>query len=79
MGLFRMLFWILVIASAVWIWHRLRLMRQAKRNAQAEVKPMVRCVHCRLHLPEDQALQLGGDWYCSQDHWVQHQKAPKNH
>lgn len=74
MGLFRMLFWILLILGALWIWQRLRLARQAKHRANLELKPMVRCAHCRLHLPKDQALQVGGNWYCSQEHWAQHQK-----
>ncbi|MEQ6889684.1 PP0621 family protein [Halomonas sp. CS7] len=29
---------------------------------------MVRCRWCQVHLPEDDALRVHGDWFCSGDH-----------
>lgn len=32
-------------------------------------KQMVRCEVCRLHVPENEALQREGKFYCSQNHY----------
>ena len=29
---------------------------------------MVRCAHCGIHLPRSEALLLGGETWCSQEH-----------
>ena len=29
---------------------------------------MVRCKVCQLHIPENEALQRNGEFYCSQEH-----------
>jgi uncharacterized protein len=34
----------------------------------APAHPMVACAHCGLHLPETDALQGGGQRYCSEAH-----------
>lgn len=35
---------------------------------------MVRCVHCDLHLPEEEAIKQGDNIFCSQKHASQHIK-----
>jgi len=70
MGLLRLLFWIALIAACFWVWRRFSQKRSAM--SEAEVTPMVRCAHCHLHLPRDQALQAGELWFCSQAHWEQY-------
>ncbi len=43
-----------------------------RKNRSSLSKPssekMVQCQHCGLHVPEQEAIQNGGDYYCSQDH-----------
>ncbi|MGA6098512.1 PP0621 family protein [Stutzerimonas marianensis] len=76
MGLFRLLFWIILIAAVFWLWRRLKKpasTRPGKRTEQASLK-MVRCAHCGVHVPEEQALQSHDQWYCSQAHLQQGSK-----
>lgn len=63
----RLLFWIALIAAAVWLWRRIN--RPATPTATTEHSaPMVRCAHCGVHVPQDKALMQGQRWYCSQIH-----------
>ncbi|MBU3056203.1 PP0621 family protein [Pseudomonas indica] len=71
MGLFRLLFWIAIIAAAVWLWRRINRPRPAHRDSPAADKPMVRCAQCGVHLPREHALNRGERWYCSQAHLEQ--------
>ncbi len=41
--------------------------RKAK-SAKPPVERMVRCRYCDLHLPEQEALHDGRDWYCTEAH-----------
>ena len=44
-----------------------------RKNRPSSSKPlsekMVQCQHCGLHVLEQEAIQDGGDYYCSQDHF----------
>ena len=63
----RLLFWIALIAAAVWLWRRIN--RPSTRPAEPEqAAPMVRCAQCGVHVPRDKALPQGQHWYCSQAH-----------
>lgn len=75
MGLFRLLFWIILIAAAFWLWRRLTRKRGSARKPEQPTLPMVRCAQCGLHLPRDQALQARDHWYCSQAHLEQGSKS----
>ncbi|CAH0255835.1 PP0621 family protein [Pseudomonas brassicacearum] len=68
----RLLFWIALIAAAVWFWRKFKGGSSAP-NAPREqdAPPMVRCAHCGVHLPRDRALALEQQWYCSQAHLEQ--------
>ncbi|WP_434703943.1 hypothetical protein J3P85_24940 [Pseudomonas sp. Z1-12] len=68
----RLLFWIALIATAVWFWRKFKGASSAP-NAPREhdAPPMVRCAHCGVHLPRDRALVLEQQWYCSQAHLEQ--------
>jgi uncharacterized protein len=68
--LLRLLFWIILIVAAVWFWRRLRRAKPTAPQPQ-EPAPMVRCAQCRVHLPQREALQDQGLWYCSQRHLEQ--------
>jgi uncharacterized protein len=48
----RLLFWIAVIAAAVWFWRKYKSQaRTPKSSAELEAAPMVRSAHCGVHLP----------------------------
>jgi uncharacterized protein len=66
----RLLFWIAVIAIAVWLWRRYKRANEARSQTRTmdEPSPMVRCDTCGVHVPQQQALPLGRKWYCSQAH-----------
>lgn len=70
MGLFRLLILLALLFAAWTLWRRFQRWqtgRAAPRNSEAPPR-MVRCAHCRLHLPAEQALQQGNDWYCCPEH-----------
>jgi uncharacterized protein len=72
MGLFRLLFWIAIIAAAFWLWRRFT--RPAPRRPHEHTdnaEPMVRCEHCGVHIPRLHALPKDQHWYCSQAHLEQ--------
>lgn len=77
MGLVRLLFWIALIAAAVWLWRRYTCPRRKRDTTpQPDAQPMVRCAHCQVHLPQAQALQQDGQWFCSQAHLEQSRHTP---
>nr|MBF0681790.1 hypothetical protein [Pseudomonas sp.] len=72
MGLFRLLFWIILIAAAFWLWRRFVGKRPSgKADQDQSTLPMVRCAQCGVHLPRTQALQDHDRWYCSRTHLEQ--------
>jgi len=80
----KLVFWIvviLVVLVGARILGRQAAARQARaqgRHPAAAPRPagrstaaaesMVRCAHCGIHLPRSEALMLGGDTWCSQEH-----------
>ncbi|MEX6501660.1 PP0621 family protein [Pseudomonas zhanjiangensis] len=71
MGLFRLLFWIAIIAAAIWFWRRLTRPAPRPDTDHASPAPMVRCAHCGVYLPREHALSKANRWYCSQAHLEQ--------
>ncbi|WP_085648741.1 MULTISPECIES: PP0621 family protein [unclassified Pseudomonas] len=68
----RLLFWIALIAAAVWLWRKFKAPASSTRSPrEQDAAPMVRCAHCGVHLPRDRALNLQQQWYCSQAHLEQ--------
>ena len=78
MGLFRLLFWIILIAAAFWLWRRLTSKPTASNKPQETTVMTVRCVQCGVHLPREQALQSHDRWYCRQAHLEQDNKSGGN-
>ncbi|MBF7730249.1 PP0621 family protein [Pseudomonas sp. N040] len=66
--MFRLLIWIALIVAAVWLWRRLKNPAAAQPPSQSETQPMVRCAHCGLHVPQREAQESAGNWYCSTRH-----------
>jgi len=61
-----LLFWIALIAIGIWLWRRIKTPAEPKQSEEAQV--MVRCAHCELHIPQSEALERSGNWYCSNKH-----------
>ena len=65
-----------LIAFAVifWLLYRLilTLLNKASPPARRDTPPlegtMVRCEQCGLHIPQEQALVKGGNYYCCEEH-----------
>ena len=72
----RLLFWIAVIAAAVWFWRTFKSPAAKQRRAsEPDAALMVRCAYCGVHLPHDRALSSGQEWYCTQAHLEQGPKS----
>jgi len=68
----RLLFWIVLIFAAVWLWRKFKAPAASVQSPrEQDAAPMVRCAHCGVHLPRDRALSLDKQWYCSQAHLEQ--------
>jgi uncharacterized protein len=70
----RLLFWIVLIFAAVWLWRKFKAPASSQSNRaprEQDAPPMVRCAHCGVHLPRDRALSVQQQWYCSQAHLEQ--------
>lgn len=78
MGLFRLLFWVILIAAAFWLWRRLVSKPTTTDKPHRDTVTMVRCAQCGVHLPRGQALQDKDRWYCSQTHLEQGSKSGGN-
>jgi len=67
-----------VLALVIWLVIRLiqnayqraaaRTKRRSPARARAATGTMVRCAHCGVHLPREDAVTEGGDFYCSRAH-----------
>lgn len=62
-----------LIVIALIIYLVLRIFKNWSANKKSTIsKPeetkMVRCKVCQLHIPENEALQKAGEFYCSQEH-----------
>lgn len=78
MGLFRLLFWIILIAAAFWLWRRLTSKPKVSDKSEQTTVTTVRCAECGVHLPREHALQSHDRWYCSQAHLEQDSKSGGN-
>ncbi len=66
---------LLIIALLVWIVLRAVQRFVARWKTQSPTRPtqvgnMVRCDHCGLHVPEQEALRVGKHYYCSEPHRI---------
>lgn len=70
---------VLIIGLLVWLVYRMIRAALNKPRRQGPTKPaalstdMVRCQHCGIHIPRDEALQQGDAFYCSPEHREQDQ------
>lgn len=63
---------ILIVIAVVWLLYQVVKGylggKQPATVSNAGSKRMVRCAYCDLHIPEDEALQHDGKYYCSREH-----------
>ena len=72
----RFLFWIAVIAAAVWFWRKFKSpAAKQQRTSEPDAALMVRCAHCGVHLPQDEALPGRGGVFCGDAHRAAFEKA----
>lgn len=70
MGLIRFIFLLLVIGVAWFVvknYLRKQELRATKDTPRIAAR-IVRCKHCDLHLPEQDAVRDGDDWFCTPAH-----------
>ena len=70
MNLIRLLVIALIIYLVIQIFKRWAANKNIQSNSQGknQEQKMVACDICQLHIPEDEALQKDGKFYCSQEH-----------
>jgi uncharacterized protein len=68
----RLFFWLLLALAAYvgYRWWRVKQHAAVERDApvQPQVESMVRCAVCGLNLPQSEAMQARGRWYCGEEH-----------
>jgi len=69
MSLIRLIVIALIIYLVIQIFKRWSANKKAQTSALKEKsEKMVQCKVCQLHIPENEALQKDGQFYCSQKH-----------
>ena len=64
---------LIVIGLIIWLVYRMFYRLLNKPKAQQKVKKqsprdMVKCAHCGIHIPSEEALERDGHFYCSPEH-----------
>ena len=70
-GLLRIIILALLIWLVIRLYRRFKALAQQRRSDNQQRRPiedMVRCAQCGTHVPEKQALQQNGRYYCSRGH-----------
>lgn len=73
---------ILIIALVAWLLLRMlkNWINRYQVNQQHSHKPgietIVRCSHCGLHIPKQEAIESDNKYYCSREHLRLHQDDP---
>lgn len=64
---------LIILALVIWLIYRMVRRLLAKPANDNTARPqvgtdMVRCAHCGIHIPENEALYADGQPYCSEEH-----------
>ena len=64
------LFWLLVILLVWWAYQRAQKSATAapRQTDTPDTQDMVRCAHCGIHLPRDEAVRGEKGLYCGTEH-----------
>ena len=69
MSLIRLIVIALIIYLVIQIFKRWAANKNSQLSThQEKTKKMVQCEICQLHIPENEALQRDGRFFCSQEH-----------
>ncbi len=73
MGLVRLLVilviaWLIYSTTRRWLASLDQKRDQKKSDRSAHIETMVSCAYCGLHVPQKEALQMQGKYYCSSEH-----------
>ncbi|MDH5369479.1 MAG: PP0621 family protein [Gammaproteobacteria bacterium] len=69
MSLIRLIVIALIIYLVIQIFKRWAANKNTQRSVHQEnTQKMVQCEICQLHIPENEALQRDGEFFCSQEH-----------
>ena len=73
--MFRFLFIVIAILLVALV---VRTLLQTSRRTDSRPKSLperdtVRCGHCGVHLPREDAVAAGGAYFCSEKHRIEHQ------
>lgn len=68
MNLIRIAVIALIIYLLLQIFKRFLANKKAKTPTEEKEQVMVACKICKLHIPENEALQRDGQFYCSKEH-----------
>ena len=71
MNLIRLLVIALIVYLVIQIFKRWAANKNLQANARQKIQDeqkMVQCEVCQLHIPENEALQRDGKFFCSQEH-----------
>ena len=72
----RLLLIVLVAVAATLLWRRARTELQAPRRPRSIDAKTVRCAHCQVYLPSQDAVVHDGQSYCSREHAARGARAP---
>lgn len=66
----RILLIVIVLATVITVINRLRFSRKNNADERTRLVPakMVQCIYCQLHLAQDEALKVDGQYYCCDEH-----------
>jgi uncharacterized protein len=69
MGLLRFIIIALIVYLLIQIFKRWAANKNPPSSEQQDSSTvMVQCKTCKLHVPENEALEKNGEYYCSQEH-----------
>jgi len=69
MSLIRLIVIALIIYLVIQIFKRWAANKNSQTSVhQKNTQKMVQCEICQLHIPENEALQRDGEFFCSQEH-----------
>ncbi|MGE0860623.1 MAG: PP0621 family protein [Gammaproteobacteria bacterium] len=71
----RLVLLILVIIAVSVVWRRLRAMRRRAPPPRTVDARAVRCAHCQVYLPSQDAVLRDGEVFCSAEHAARGRRA----
>jgi len=69
MGFGRLLTILILIGLGYLLYKRfIAAPKSSQKSVKKDVEKTVRCAHCQLHIPINEAVSRNGRYYCSQQH-----------